>query len=74
MDQHHYSAVVEWSAEDEEFVAFCPEFPNASGSGETVMSAITELGESIEVLLEAYETKRIPIPEPRLRAAVNGRH
>lgn len=68
----HYSAVVEWSTEDEEFVAFSPELPGASGSGETAEDAITELYESIDVLLEVYAEKKLSIPDPRLRAEFSG--
>lgn len=71
MDRH-YSAVVEWSPEDEEFVAFSPEFPGASGSGETAEAAITELRESLDVLLETYAEKKLSIPEPRLREDFSG--
>lgn len=67
-----YSAIIEWSPEDEEFVAFCPEVPGASGSGETAEAAIAELHESIDVLLGTYAEKRIPIPEPRLREEFSG--
>lgn len=71
MDQH-YSAVVDWSAEDEEFIAMCPEFPGASGSGESKEEAILELRESISVLLETYATKGIAAPEPRLHEEFSG--
>lgn len=70
--ERHYSAVVEWSAEDDEFVAFCPEFPGASGSGETPEVAIAELRESADVLLESYAEKGIAAPEPRSREEFSG--
>lgn len=71
MDRH-YSAIVEWSVEDDEFVAFCPEFPGASGSGDTTEAAIVELRESIDVLLETYARKKMAAPQPRLREEFSG--
>lgn len=71
MDQH-YSAVVDWSAEDEEFIAMCPEFPGASGSGGSEEEAIAELRESISVLLETYAAKGFSVPEPRLHEEFSG--
>ena len=68
----HYSASVEWSDEDDEFVALCPEFPGASGSGDSPDAAIAELQESIAVLLEVYADKGLPAPPPRVMEEYSG--
>lgn len=34
------------------FVAFCPEFPEANGQGETVEECVQSLRDAIELLLE----------------------
>lgn len=68
----HYSASVEWSDDDDEFVALCPEFPGASGSGETPDAAIAELQESIAVLLDVYADKGVPAPVPHVMEEYSG--
>lgn len=68
----HYSASVEWSEEDDEFVALCPEFSGASGSGDTPDEALAQLQESIAVLLETYEAQGITAPEPRVMEEFSG--
>ena len=68
----HYSASVEWSEDDDEFVALSPEFPGASGSGESPDAAIAQLQESITVLLAAYAAKGVAAPEPRLMEEFSG--
>lgn len=67
-----YSASVEWSEEDREFVALCPEFPGSSGSGDTGEEALAQLQESISVLLETYETQGIKAPQPRVMEEFSG--
>jgi predicted RNase H-like HicB family nuclease len=71
MDRH-YSAYVEWSEEDEEFVALCPEFPGASGTGAAPGDAVAELHDAIEALLETYRDQGLTIPEPRLHEEFSG--
>jgi predicted HicB family RNase H-like nuclease len=68
----HYSASVAWSEEDDEFVALCPEFRGASGSGDTAEEALAQLQESITVLLQTYADQGLNAPEPRMMEEFSG--
>lgn len=59
-----YSMHVQWSAEDEEYVAVCPELGGVSALAETPEEAIRELETVIELTLETYEKQGWALPEP----------
>ncbi len=67
-----YRKVVEWSEDDAEYIALSPDFPGASGSGETELDALVQLKESIEVLAETYIERGQPLPEARKRESHSG--
>jgi predicted HicB family RNase H-like nuclease len=50
--QQKFGVVVQWSAEDEAFVATSPEFPGLTGVDPDQNTAIAELREAIEMALE----------------------
>lgn len=68
MSEHpsdRYSFHVEWSAEDDAFVATCPEFPSLSAFGETRAQALNEAETALELFIEEYEEAGEALPEPR---------
>jgi len=64
IDHEHYTYRVTWSAEDQEFVALCAEFPSLSwlaDSHEKALKGLVKLvGEVIEDMLASGEK----VPEP----------
>ena len=67
-----YSAHVQWSDLDNEFVATSPEFPGLSALGASADEAVSALTEAIEVAVDALRADGEPIPEPRLLAPYSG--
>ena len=67
MNPDHYAYRVIWSAEDEEFVALCAEFPSLSwleNSPEEAFSGIRRLvAEVLEDMLKGGETPLNPSPD-----------
>lgn len=60
-----YSCNVIWSAEDNAYIATCPEFPGVSAFGDTVEVAVAELQNVLEATIETYQQEGWPLPEPR---------
>lgn len=60
-----YSLHVEWSDEDDAFIATCPEFPGFSAFGETRSQALSEAETALELLVEEMIESGEPLPEPR---------
>ncbi|MEG3436046.1 type II toxin-antitoxin system HicB family antitoxin [Pannus brasiliensis CCIBt3594] len=62
---HHYSITIQWSEEDNKFVAHLPEFsPYARTHGDTRNEALHNAIEVFELLIEDYTArgKELPIP------------
>ena len=64
VDVSHYSYRVTWSAEDDEFVAACLEFPSLSWLAPTQIEAIQGLVAVVSDVLAdmAEQGEKIPIP------------
>lgn len=62
---HGYSAALAWSAEDGGYVATSAEFPGLSGVSPDSAEAMAELGEAIDMALEAMRADALPLPSPR---------
>ena len=60
-----YTIQIFWSDEDESFVAVCQEFPGLSAIGETREEALTEAQFALDLMIETYKSKNIPLPEPQ---------
>lgn len=60
-----YSFRVEWSEEDDAFVATCPEFPSLSAFGETRAQALEEAETALKLFIEEYEESGETLPDPR---------
>jgi antitoxin HicB len=67
-----YSAQLAWSSEDASYVATSPEFPGLSGVADEPNDALAELGEAIEMALEALHAAREPVPLPREQVSHSG--
>lgn len=59
-----HSLVVQWSEEDQAFIAIVPELEGLSAFGETVEEAVRELGVAKKLYLETLEEDGEQIPEP----------
>ena len=62
---NRYAIQIFWSEEDEAFVAVCREFPGLSAFGETREEALHEAQIALDLMIETYREKNIPLPEPQ---------
>jgi len=62
---HNYIIVIEWSAEDNAFIAEAPELPGCLADGKSYQEARDNIELAIEWWLEAAREENHPIPEPR---------
>lgn len=60
----NYSLRLEWSEEDEGYIATCPEFPGLSAFGETVEEAVQEAKTAVDLFIEDYNEADESLPEP----------
>lgn len=72
IDIRKYSTLVQWSAEDREFVATCSEFEGLSGLGDTPEEAIAVLREAIAMAAEVYVQEGRKLPAPRVASEYSG--
>ena len=63
--KNKYSFQIFWSEEDQAYVATCAEFPGLSALGETHEEALSEAQTALELMIETYREKGIPLPEPK---------
>lgn len=62
---HSYSMVIQWSDEDGVLVVSLPEFgPYAKTHGTTYEEAAKHGQEAIESLIQTYQAKGWPLPQP----------
>ncbi len=60
-----YSMVIQWSDEDQVFIASLPEFgPYCKTHGATYEEAARQGQDALESLIESYEADGQPLPEP----------
>ena len=64
----HYSVIIQWSDEDQAFIAEVPELPGCSTHGDTYEEAIKNAQEVIELWLENAMAAGKEIPPPRVAA------
>lgn len=67
-----YSFHLHWSAEDEAYIATCPEFPGLSAFGETPEQAISEGRRALKLMIETYKESGLALPEPKLAHEYSG--
>jgi len=64
MKAKDYQVVIQWSDEDEAYIARVPAIPGCMSDGETAAEAAENIQEAIELSLETLESNGFPIPEP----------
>jgi predicted RNase H-like HicB family nuclease len=62
--KNKYALQIFWSEDDEAFVVVCREFPGFSAFGETREEALREAQSALDLMIETYQEKGIPLPEP----------
>jgi len=72
MDKDKYSVRVNWSDEDQVFIATVPEFPRLSAFGDTRQEAIREALLVLEGYIEIFEEDNLPLPEPEKNREYSG--
>ena len=72
-DISHYTYRVTWSAEDNEFVATCLEFPSLSWLAPTQVDALTGLEQVIAETTADMKSQGEPIPGPLSERAFSGK-
>jgi predicted RNase H-like HicB family nuclease len=70
---NRYSFNIEWSDEDEEYIATCPAFPGLSAFGETEEDALEEAKIALEGFIETHKANRMALPEPIVHEVVSGK-
>ncbi|HEX8691139.1 MAG TPA: type II toxin-antitoxin system HicB family antitoxin [Longimicrobium sp.] len=57
-----YSPAVQWSDEDDAYIAVCPDLGGISAFGDTPAEALAELEVAVRLAVEAYQEKGWPLP------------
>lgn len=60
----HYTYRVTWSADDDEYVGLCAEFPGLSWLAETPESALKGIRDVVADVIEDMKDNKEKIPEP----------
>ena len=60
----HYTYRVTWSADDEEYVGLCVEFPSLSWLANTPEAALKGIRDVVAEVVEGMKTDNEQIPEP----------
>lgn len=67
MRERHYEIVIQWSPEDEAFVAEAPELPGCISHGDTYEAALRNVRDAMEGWISTALEDGAAIPEPRVR-------
>ncbi len=67
-----YSMCVEWSDDDQGYVAVCPELDDLPAYGETIEEAVAELKSAIVIVIEHLKAEGKELPPPRVRLRPSG--
>ena len=67
-----YKFNLDWSEEDEGYIATCPEFPGLSAFGETAEESLNEAQIALKLFIKSYKEDNIPLPQPELLQAFSG--
>jgi len=63
--EKEYPLTVEWSKEDQQYVATCPSFPGLSALGETRERALIEAEIVLRLFIQSYIDRQMELPEAR---------
>ena len=69
----HYTYRVAWSAEDQEFVATCLEFPSLSWLAATQIDALTGLEAVVAETVQDLRDEKESVPEPLSERTFSGK-
>src|SRR5262245_10689055 len=69
---NRYSYQLQWSDEDNAYIASCLEFPGLLAHGDTPEEAIREAGVALKGVIEVYKESDLPLPEPQTRQEYSG--
>ena len=67
-----YSMRVEWSPEDEIYIASCPEMGDLAAHGADPHGAVKELSEALQLAISTYEEEGWELPEARTARRFSG--
>lgn len=67
-----YSFNIAWSEEDGEYIAKCSSFSGLSAFGKTEEEALHEAKIALELFIESYKERGIPLPRPRPHSIYSG--
>ena len=71
--QHNYRMMVQWSEEDQEYVALVPAFPGLSALAATPEAALAELQPVLDAAIEIYQADGRNLPAPDAPTAYSGK-
>lgn len=67
-----YPFNISWSEEDGEYLATCVSFPGLSAFGESEEEALHEAKIALELFIESYKERGIPLPKPPRKIKFSG--
>jgi predicted RNase H-like HicB family nuclease len=70
MNKYRFNII--WSDEDEGYIVTCPEFVGLSAFGDTPEKALKEAKIALELFIQTYQEKGIPLPEPETAQNYSG--
>ena len=73
MKANRYPFHVEWSVEDQEYIATSPAFPGLSAFGKTEEQALKEGKIALAGFIKTYEANNMALPEPAVHEAASGK-
>jgi predicted RNase H-like HicB family nuclease len=69
---NRYSFNIEWSEDDQEYIATCPAFSGLTAFGESEEEALSEAKIALRGFIETCKEQNIPLPEPQVHEAYSG--
>ncbi len=70
---NRYPFIIEWSEEDQEYVATSPAFPGLSAFGDSEEAALREGKIALQGFIETAKAKNMTLPEPNPRISFSGK-
>jgi predicted RNase H-like HicB family nuclease len=67
-----WSIALQWSEEDEAYIALIHELPGHSAFGDTPERAVKEARIAAELYVETLQDHKLPVPEPDLMTELSG--
>jgi predicted RNase H-like HicB family nuclease len=70
---NRYPLIIEWSDEDQEYIATCPAFPGLLAFGASEEEALKEAKIALKGFIATFEERGMALPEPTTRATFSGK-